>query len=80
MKKITIGDLKKSIGIIDDDAPVVLFNNGFKVNIELTVSDGALIISASDMPKPSVKYAIEWDGHYDVQCSCGCEKNVDDDD
>ena len=32
------------------------------------------------MPKPSVKYAIEWDGHYDAQCSCGCEKNDDDDD
>jgi hypothetical protein len=73
MKK-TVGDLKQAIEVIKDNTPVVLFNNGYKVNIDLNVVSGALLISADDMPKPSIKAALEWDGKEEPICLCDdCE-------
>lgn len=79
MKK-TVGDLKQAIEIIKDETPVVLFNNGYKVNIDLNVASGALLISADDMPKPSIKAAVEWDGKEELRClcdDCDCEECYD---
>lgn len=75
MKK-TVGDLKQAIEIIKDETPVILFSNGYKVNIDLNVDSGALLISADDMPKPSIKAAVEWDGKDEPMCLCDdCECN-----
>ena len=74
--KRTVGNLKEAIKIINDDTPVVLFNNGYKSNIDLDIADGALLISATDMPKPSIKSAIEWDGKEEPRCLCNdCDCN-----
>lgn len=79
MKK-TVGDLKQAIEIIKDETPVILFSNGYKVNIDLNVDSGALLISADDMPKPSIKAAVEWDGKEEPIClcdDCDCEECYD---
>jgi hypothetical protein len=79
MKK-TVGDLKQAIEIIKDETPVILFSNGYKANIELNVAEGALLISADDMPKPSIKVAVEWDGKEEPRylCNnCDCDECYD---
>lgn len=79
MKK-TVGDLKQAIEIIKDETPVILFSNGYKANIELNVAEGALLISADDMPKPSIKAAVEWDGKEEPRylCNdCDCDECYD---
>ena len=77
MKK-TVKDFKESLAALKDETPVVLFSNGFKVNINLNVANGALLISADDMPKPSIKTAIEWDGHEELRYS-NCQTDGGDD-
>lgn len=79
MKK-TVGDLKQAIEIIKDETPVILFSNGYKANVDLNVADGALLISADDMPKPSIKAAVEWDGKEEPRClcdDCDCDECYD---
>ena len=56
---MTIKELKDALHILDERLPVIFFHNGYKTDVKLTLTNKALLVSANDVPKPSVDSALD---------------------